>query len=181
MSKVLVLATEAQKRLQDLGEESRQLSLSLNAQNVIIDDLLQTVQGDDEAPKKKESVSLEIAAIDRRLQDANAVLEELLRNSARPASAKEIGETLRSLLQSLTDTLLGVMSKELETGSPVVLLPFIARIDRRIAEINDDLSAKGLFPETEEEFRKRKETVHSHHKRLLDFLSQAAEEVQNSE
>jgi hypothetical protein len=161
---------EAQKRFQQVADENRQLKLSLEAQKAIISDLSRSLGDSEESEKALQKIKDQLSAVDRKIADASTLLVEQLSESKTSASSAHAGELLRLIIEQVQNTVRELELRGISQGVMAVSVMGVIELESLIRKILEDLSEKGMFPETQEEIEARVNESKNHTAAVLEFL-----------
>lgn len=184
VQKLMLLPTEAQRRYQEVTEETRKYENLFDAQKIIIDDLAVSLPNFEETEKKIEETEEQIAMVNEQLGHAQSILlNEMLVENNQNNNDSDPGELLKVILSKFQQILTQICASSIKDKQIGVSIMTIIDLENQINTIVDDLAQKGMYPETEEEAQARIENVEKHGRKILDFLNAflAASKVQAQE
>lgn len=167
---VMIIPSEAQARFEKAANLNSQLKNAIEAQNVLLAEIDESVPV--ALQEKMNEVDKELASVTRKLEEAQAVLLANLTKHAEPEpniNAKA-GALLKFLLQKMQDTLNQISMKAVRAGSASIPIMALIDLEDQISKIIEDLHAKGMYPESEEESAARMSIVEEHTAKVLQFL-----------
>jgi hypothetical protein len=176
-SRVLALPAEAQKRFQKAADESRWLRQQIDAQRSVIGEFAATPDKVDGLYKEIAATEEQHEAIDRQLSDAIAVLFDVVQSSSGKPPPVAPGPIVGSVIQMVQDALTKIAKSGIESGAPAVPISAVFDLESQINDIIDDLQAKGIFPETDDEAQQRVQEGQAHSERVLGFFQQALQTI----
>lgn len=172
VQKLMLLPTEAQRRYQEVTEETRKYENLFDAQKIIIDDLAVSLPNFEETEKKIEETEEQIAMVNEQLGHAQSILlNEMLVENNQNNNDSDPGELLKVILSKFQQILTQICASSIKDKQIGVSIMTIIDLENQINTIVDDLAQKGMYPETEEEAQARIENVEKHGRKILDFLN----------
>jgi len=167
----MALPNAAKDRLVSLSQENQMLKAVNRDQQIIMNDLLETVPDLEEMEKKLINVDKKLEETDYQLHQAHSVLFELL-SSTQESNNSQVGAILSSLLKNFQSALLNICNDAAVEGNVAVSVLSIMSFEEEISKIIDTLSTKGLYPEDEEQLKERAELSQQHTSKLIAFLNE---------
>ncbi|KAH0787625.1 hypothetical protein GPJ56_008420 [Histomonas meleagridis] len=169
--KLMLLPRAARDQYQSAAEENKRLDQIVQAQNVIIDDLSISVSDFDETQKSISQLDNEISDINKKLQFNQEILLELLSNE-KPQTKDLPEKILKSVLLNVIKTFSSISKDAVDNDEISVSLLTLMEVEEQISKIIDNLSQRGLYPETNETNEKRMKESHDHIIKLTQFLQE---------
>jgi hypothetical protein len=169
-SRLMLLPVEAHKRFSSLADENRQLKYQIDAQKVIISDLTLPISNADEIKKSIQTVTDQLAAVDKSIKDASELLLEQLSQSESPPPPS--GELLKLLLSKFQSRVQDLSLQGVSQGSMAISIIRIIELEEQIRQIIEELYKKGMYPETAEETQARLAEFANHTTGVLNFVQE---------
>ncbi|OHT11128.1 hypothetical protein TRFO_04090 [Tritrichomonas foetus] len=164
----MLLPTEAKNRFQQAADTNQQLELVARAQNDIIDDLSISIPDLDDIQKNINSTDEDLKEIDGQLTQAQEVLLELLTSNV--GAKKGPGDILKTLLSNFQTTLSAICLQAATKGQTEVSILGLMDLEDQIVKIIEDLSTRGLYPETDKAAEERTLRMQQHTIKVIQFL-----------
>jgi ABC-type transporter Mla subunit MlaD len=170
-SRMMLLPVQSQKRFEKAAEENRQLTYQIDAQKTVIAALAESLPKVEELEQSIQEKGEQIAAINRQLSDATAVLLNILQATAagKPAVANA-SQLLKFLLDTVGKILVEISGSAIREDSTWVPITSLLEIEDQVRKIIEDLHERGMYPETDEEADQRLQETQAHTVRVMDFL-----------
>jgi hypothetical protein len=171
MKKMVSLASEAHHRFEIAAGVNQSLLRQDHGQKVILEDLSQSLREIDDLEKSIDSRSEELDGLTLQVRDAQGLLlEALTTNSSEPTTGPS--SALKTILSRLQQSIMSLTKAGVDSGSlDISLLPLI-QLEDELGRISQDMSERGLFPESDEARSQRLKLQAEHGQRVLSFLEE---------
>lgn len=169
---LMLLPTEAKNRFQKAADINQQLELVSKAQNIIIDDLSVSIPDLDNIQKNLNEADEELKEVDDQLKQTQDILLELLSTNNNSSSKKGAGDILKTILSNLQKTLTVICSQAASKGQIDVSLFGLMDLEDQVGKIIEDMSSRGLYPETENAAVERVQRMQAHNLKVVQFLKE---------
>ncbi|OHS96627.1 hypothetical protein TRFO_37176 [Tritrichomonas foetus] len=167
----LILPIEAQNKFEKVADENHQLHLLLDSQNIILDELQNDPNFDeDKILDSINSVNKEIEETDLLLQKAQFALNDILLNRQQNDQKESPSEILKIILPRFQSLIFEICKNVVDNGQTNASLLMIYELEQKVIKIIDSLRQKGVYPESEADFRKYFEDMQNHHARIHAFI-----------
>ena len=170
IARLMLLPTEAKNRFQKVADLNHQLDQVAKAQNTIIEDLSLSIPELDDIQKNLNAADEDLKELNEQLTQTQGLLLELLSSSSSSTSKKGPGDILKVLLSNFQATLSTICTQHVEKGQTEVSLLGLMDLEDQIVKIIDDMSNRGLYPESETEAQQRVQKTQQHTLKVIQFL-----------
>lgn len=170
MQELMLLPQEAQIRLERVAAENQKLVATCEAQGVILSEIAESLPDPEELVKKIDEINEEIKATDEALTNAQTALLNLLTKTEEEPQGAPAGGILRAILKQTMKSLQEGCLNFAKQGNPSVSLIFLIDIESQIHKLIEDLAARGMFPESDEDAQERVLATQAHTLKIIEFL-----------
>ena len=178
---MILLPKEAQSRLEVDAIENHRLSLNIEAQAAIMNDLLVSIPDPEEAKGKLANIESELSLLTESLSSSQAILRDILfmdrEHHVKTAPAPLV---LKIIIDRLIKALHAHALHAVKAGEMNVTMTSVLDIEDQIQRRIDDLCERGMFPESDSDCSARIAFIENHTKKIVEFLrtigSQESEE-----
>ena len=180
IARLMLLPTEAKNRFQKVADLNHQLDQVAKAQNTIIEDLSLSIPELDDIQKNLNAADEDLKELNEQLTQTQGLLLELLSSSSSSTSKKGPGDILKVLLSNFQATLSTICTQHVEKGQTEVSLLGLMDLEDQIVKIIDDMSNRGLYPESETEAQQRVQKTQQHTLKVIQFLKDLKSQRESS-
>ena len=180
IARLMLLPTEAKNRFQKVADLNHQLDQVAKAQNTIIEDLSLSIPELDDIQKNLNAADEDLKELNEQLTQTQGLLLELLSSPSSSTSKKGPGDILKVLLSNFQATLSTICTQHVEKGQTEVSLLGLMDLEDQIVKIIDDMSNRGLYPESETEAQQRVQKTQQHTLKVIQFLKDLKSQRESS-
>lgn len=166
----MLLPQEAQVRLEKVAAQNQNLSATCEAQAVILSEIAESLPDPEELAKKIQEADEEIKVTEEALANAQTALLNLLTKKEDEPQQAPAGDVLRVVIKHTMESLQKACMTSAKQGSPSVSLISLIDVESQIQKIIDDLSGRGMFPESDEAAEQRVMATQLHTLKIIEFL-----------
>lgn len=166
---MILIPKEAQARVEEATARNQDLSMIYDAQDAVLSDLSDSLPDPSSIAKELDDVEIRLKSTNETLTNAQSALVNILSKSEESRNAPA-GEILRNVITQTMNTFQEMALVAVRDGHPVAGIFDIIDVEDQMQKIIDDLSERGMFPESESDAAERIEQVQAHTKKIIDFL-----------
>lgn len=173
---LLKLPQQAHLRYTETMKENDSLVHALQAQEVILDDITNSIVDVNKTSQEISSLDKELEEVEIQLNEAQDVLLELMTRSKK--SDFDPGDFLKSFMSQIYDALSETCLKAIDSNQLDVSLIDMVNIEELIMKTIDTLSSHNLYPENPDDLEKRMQQSKAHAEKIIGFLKQVRDAEQ---
>ena len=167
---LLFIATSAKDEYVDAEAINANLKQTLEAQKVLINDYAESMPDIDETEKQEKELNEELEKIDEQLSQSQLILTELLQSKPQASNSEQAEAIMKAILTTFQQKITELAKVGLSQNSASVSIFQMIDLEEEISKLIENLNAKQMYPETEEDNQKRVAKNKAHNAKLSQFL-----------